>query len=150
MAKNIRNYTSEIPAKNSINKIEDLLVSAGAKHIAKAYSDDGNVIGFKFLLPVNNMQLTFDINPAVENVFNFMIKQRVNSMTNTQREQLRKQAERTAWKNQVELIQLQLDMVFINQVDMMQAMFLSLTDGNETVYEKIKKTGYKALLPANV
>lgn len=146
--KNIRNYTSEVPAKNSINRIEDLLVSAGAKHIGKTYSDEGGVTGFKFLLPVNNLQLTFDINPAVENVFKFMMEQRVNSLTNAQREILREQAERTAWKNQAELIQIQLDMVAVNQVDMMQAMFLSLTDGTETVYEKMKKTNFKALLPA--
>lgn len=148
MAKNIRNYTSEITAKNSINKIEDLLIGAGARSISKTYSNEGIINGFKFLLPMNNMQLTFDINPAVENVFKFMLDQRVNNINNTQREQIRKQAERTAWKNQAELIQIQLDMVSVNQVDLMQIMFLSLTDGNETVYEKMKKTNFKALLPA--
>ena len=148
MAKNIRNYTSEVPAKVSINRIEDLLVSAGARQINKNYNEFGTVAGFKFLLPLRNMQLTFDVNPAVENVFKFMLDQRVNSITNTQREALRKQAERTAWKNQADLIQIQLDMVSVNQVDMMQAMFISLTDGTETVYEKMKKTNFKLLLPA--
>jgi hypothetical protein len=147
MANNIKNYTSETPAKSSIQKIEDMIVSAGAQQVGKAFSE-GELTGLKFMLPINNMQLTFVIDPKVDRVFKKMIGRYKVKPTQSQINGVYKQAERTAWKNQAELLQIQLDMVELDQVDMMQALFLSLTDGKETVYEKIKQTGYKALLPA--
>lgn len=147
--KNIKNYTSETPAKTSIQRIEEMIVSAGAVRISKGYTTDGIILEINFILPVNNMSLTFNINPNVDLVQKKMLNNYINKPTLSQIIACRKQAERTAWKNQQELLQIQLDMVELNQVDMMQALFLSLTDGTETVYDKIKKNGYKALLPAN-
>lgn len=148
--KNIKNYTSETPASTSINRIEEMIVAAGAQQVSKTYSD-GEVTGLKFVLPVNNMLLTFLIDPRVDFVYKKMIAAYIKTPTSAQQDACYRQANRTAWKNQQELLQIQLDMVELDQVDMMQALFLSLTDGTETVYEKIKKTGYKALLPpANV
>jgi hypothetical protein len=144
--KNIKNYTSETPASTSINRIEEMIVAAGAQQVSKTYSD-GELTGLKFVLPVNNMLLTFLIDPRVDFVYKKMIAAYVKTPTSAQRDACYRQANRTAWKNQQELLQIQLDMVELDQVDMMQALFLSLTDGKETVYEKIKKTGYKALLP---
>jgi hypothetical protein len=149
-AKNIKNYTSETAASLSIQRIEDMIIGAGARQIAKSYDANGQMTGLKFLLPVNNMQLTFDINAKAELVYKKMIGNYVKTPTAAQEEVVRKQAGRTAWKNMQELLQIQLDMVELDQVEMMQALFLSLTDGQETVYEKMKKTNFKALLPASI
>lgn len=146
--KNIRNYTSETPAYLSISRIEDMIIEAGAQQISKTYTN-GKLTGFKFVLPIDNMVLTFDINPQIDKVYKKMIGNYVKTPTQSQQEAVYRQAERTAWRNQQELLQIQIDMVEIDQVDMMQALFLSLTDGSETVYDKIKKNGYKALLPSN-
>jgi hypothetical protein len=147
---NIKNYTSEVPANVSINKIEEMIVKHGARQVQKVYNKAGKMEGIKFVLLVDNMMLTFDMDAKVDLVYNKMISNYVYSTTATQRAACMKQAERTAWKNVCELLQLQLDMVYLNQVDLMQALFLSLSDGTETVYEKMKKTNFKALLPANV
>lgn len=147
---NIKNYTSETPAKQSIAKIEEMIVAAGARSVSKTYNGGGEMTGIKFLLPVNNMQLTFDIDAKVDKVYAKMLDRYVYEPTKTQKASCAKQAERTAWKNMAELLQIQLDMVALDQVEIMQALFLSLTDGNETVYQKLQKGNFKALLPANL
>lgn len=147
--KNLKNYTSETAASLSISRIEEMIIRAGAREISKTYDEWGKTTGIKFVLPINNMRLTFDIDAKVQKVYEKMIGNDERPLTKPQIESRLKQAERTAWKNMQELLQIQIDMVELDQVEMMQALFLALTDGKETVYEKLKKTQFKALLPAH-
>lgn len=144
--KNIRNYTSEADPAQSILKIEQMIIACGAREIAKTYDGFGNPSGIKFILPVNNMQMTFDMQANVDLVFEYMLKQFDRVPTSAQREACRKQANRTAWKNLMELLQIQLDMVAINQREMMEALLTILYDGRRTFYERLKDTNFKLLL----
>lgn len=126
-----------------------MIIRAGAREISKTYDEWGKTTGIKFILPINNMRLTFDIDAKVQKVYEKMIDNYVHTPTKAQMLAVMKQAEKTAWKNMQELLQIQIDMVELDQVEMMQALFLALTDGKETVYEKLKKTQFKALLPSH-
>jgi hypothetical protein len=144
--KNIRNYTSEADAATSQMKIEQMVLKSGARNIAKQYDGFGNCSSINFILPVNNMQLTFALEAKVDLVQEFMLKQYEKTPTAAQKEACRKQATRTAWKNLLELIQIQLDMVAIEQIDLMQALLPILSDGTQTFFERLKRSDFKLLL----
>jgi len=144
--KNIRNYTSEADPAQSIVSIEKMIIQCGAREISKTYDGFGNPTGVKFILPVNNMQMTFDMQANVELVYDYMLKQYDKTPTSVQREACRKQATRTAWKNLMELLQIQLDMVAVNQKEMMEALLTLLYDGRQTFYQRLKQTEFKGLL----
>jgi hypothetical protein len=148
--KNIINYTSETPSSNSIQRIEEMIISLGARQISKIYNGFGSLSGIKFVLPINNMMLTFDMDAKVDLVYEKMLKNYVKTPNSAQRASCKNQAEHTDWKNMQELLQIQLDMIELNQYETMQALFLSLSDGTETVFEKMKKSNFKALLPEHV
>ncbi len=143
----IKNYSSEIPASRSISMLEDVLIKAGCEEIRKIYADK-MTIGIFFVLPVANMKLTFNMESKTMAVYSKMTATYQNSPNAAQRESTLKQAERCAWKNLYELVQLQLDMIFLDQVEVLQVLLPYLTDGSQTFYQKIKATNFKLLLNA--
>lgn len=145
-SKNLRNYTSEADPAQSQLKIEQIILSAGGRNITKLYDDNQNCTVIQFILPVNNMATIFNLDAKADKVYKFMYKQYERTPTSTQVLAIRKQASRTAWKNMLELLQIQLDMVAIDQMDLMQALLTILSDGTETFYERLKKTEFKGLL----
>lgn len=57
------------------------------------------------------------------------------------------QAERTAWKIVQDWIEVQMSMIQMRQADTLQVFLPYVWDGKQTVYQRIKDAGYKALLP---
>lgn len=144
---NIKNYSSEVPASRSISMLEDVLIKAGCTEIRKIV-EEKMISGIFFILPVNGMTLTFNMEAKVNQVYKKMIDTYQKSPTSTQQAATLKQAERCAWKNLYELVQLQLDMISLDQVEIMQVLLPYLTDGSQTFYQKIKASNYKLLLNA--
>jgi hypothetical protein len=142
---NIKNYSSEVSASNSISMLENVLIKAGCEEIKKIYKDK-MASGIFFVLPVANMKLTFNMEAKTDRVYEKMIATYTNYPNATQRAATLKQAERCAWKNLFELVQLQLDMISLDQVEVMQVLLPYLTDGSQTFYEKIKENNFKLLL----
>lgn len=145
--KNLRNYTSQADPAQSIMTIEKIIIGCGAREIAKTYDGFGNPSGIKFIMPVNNMHMTFDMQANVDLVYDYMIKQYDRTPTQAQDATCRQQAARTAWKNLMELLQIQIDMVAINQKELMEALLTLLYDGKQTFYSRLKETQFKGLLP---
>jgi hypothetical protein len=144
--KNIRNYTSQADPAQSILLIEKMIIKCGAREISKIYDGFGNPSGIKFILPVDNMQMTFDMQANIDLVYEYMLKQYDRKPTEAQIAACKKQATRTSWKNIMELLQIQLDMVAINQKEMMEALLLMLTNGHQTFYARVKETQFKGFL----
>jgi len=143
---NLRNYTSSVPVINSISKIEFKLVKAGALHIAKSYSKDRAdiPIGMKFQLVDNRL---YELPANVDKVYNFMLMQRKNPPTDAQAEQLRSQAQRTAWKNLSDWVDILTSLTALDQVEVEEAFFPYLYDGkrNNTLYHILKENNFKLL-----
>jgi hypothetical protein len=142
----IKNYSSEQPAEKSIKLLKDVIIQAGATQITERYYNQ-TISGFDFTIPVENMALTFNMEAKVEAVYQFMLKARGSSVsTPTQKANVLKQAERTAWRNLWELTVLQLDMVKLDQMEHLQIMLPYLTYQGKTVYERLKEKDYQGLL----
>lgn len=142
----IKNYTSEVPASTSQQRIEKKLISAGARDIMKRYDENGICSSIAFIMPVEGKQLTFQLPAKVDAIFKLLMKE-YQKPTPRSREIANSQAERTAWKIIADWVDIQITMIQLDQAEVLQVLFPFLTDGKETFYEKVKKSEFKLLLP---
>lgn len=142
---NLKNYTSETPAINSMGKIERSLVEAGATHISKEYKD-GVCVAFYFQLIVNNKQISFRLPARVEECFKVMYAEYKRPQADT-KTKVRSQAERTAWKIVCDWVDVQLSMIRLEQVEPLQIFLPYAYDfkSGQTFYERIQDGGFKLL-----
>jgi hypothetical protein len=98
MAINLKNYTSSVPAGQSISKLENKLVEAGASDISKSYKD-GVCIAIRFRLEIQNktglkMPMFFELPARVENAYNVFLSQRTYTPNDKAKKEMRQQAEK--------------------------------------------------------
>jgi hypothetical protein len=143
---NIKNYTSSVPVSTSITRIEHRLAQAGATHIAKTYLGD-KPLGIMFQIPVGNSLMTFKLDAKADKVFDFLIRQRTRPPKPAALSSIKAQAERTAWKNLSDLIDIRMSLIQVDQADTTEMFFSSTYDSesDSTLYEKFKKNGFKRL-----
>ena len=146
---NLKNYTTEVPASRSQDYIEKLLVEFGASNIMKEYADLANLPGkrcttISFIIEIDGYKLPFRIDAKVINVAAWLRRKKPNSTTKT----IHEQAERIAWKQQYELLHLQLGQIEMTQLEKLEVFFPYLYDvqNQKTYYEKVKEGNFKALM----
>lgn len=144
----LKNYTSTVPASRSITSIEKCLVSHGAKHIAKTYTD-GATSGIKFVMEVGGKDTIFSLPAKIKNCQNILEE---NTTSRTRPETMAKipaQAERTAWKIVLDWIKIQMAMIDLAQIEMLEVFlpYAYNAQTDQTFFEQIKQNDYKALLP---
>lgn len=146
---NIKNYTSSVAADKSILAIERLLIGIGARNIAKEYDHVGKVESVCFSIP----------NPRGEGVVPFKLPAKKDAIiklflknqrwpTAAQKTKAEDQAERTAWKNVKELVELQTTMIKLEQVEFMEV-FLPYAynmQQRKTIFEMAKENSFQKLL----
>lgn len=146
---NLKNYTTEVPASRSIDYIEKLLVEFGATNIMKEYQDLTPLAGkrcssISFIVDMNGQRLPFRLPANVEKVKKWLRKKKPNGTDKT----IAEQAERIAWKQQYEILHLQLGQIEMEQLEKLEVFFPYLYDisRNETYYQKLKSNGFAGLL----
>ena len=145
---NLKNYTSSVPVINSVSKIEGKLVQVGSKHISKEYGDENEIpIGMKFELMHNEKSMVFQLPANVDKVFDYMVKARKQTPTTAQRESIRLQAQRSAWKILSDLVDIQVSMILVDQAEPMEMFMAYLYDGakKQTLYHSLKENNFKQL-----
>jgi hypothetical protein len=146
----IKNYTSSIPVSNTIYRIEQLLVQAGATGIAKEY-EGGKIKCIVFNLPYEDGKLPVTIKlPAnVNRCREIFWKEYCETRRRGNKTDLdfQDQAERTSWKLQQDWVEVQLALIKMNQQTKIQAFMAYAYDGHQTFYERIEAGKFKALLP---
>lgn len=154
MAINLKNYTSNVPAGQSISKLEKKLVEAGASDISKSYKD-GVCVSVRFRLEIKNntgikIPMFFELPARVENAYKVFLSQRTYAPNEKAKQDMREQAEKTAWKIVAEWVEIQISMVLLEQADIMQVFLPYSFDvkTNTTFYEKLKENNFKGLLTA--
>lgn len=158
MAKSIKNYTSSIPAAQSMARIEEMLVAAGARDIRKQYDGFGLCISFVFILPIKGMEspLFFKLPAKVEKCREALWQQYlktgnkgkpIKTATAEARITIQNQAMRTAWKIMHDLVEMQLTLIELDQLEPMEAFlpYLYNDSTGQTFYEHAKGTGFKQL-----
>jgi hypothetical protein len=146
---NIKNYTSTVEASKSMARVEELLVEIGATNINKQYQDKV-CTGITFLLYDSQLQQTspFHLTAQVEECFLILWKEIKRPRPET-KDQLRKQASRTAWKILCDWTEIQCSMILLGQAKPLQ-MFLPFVydmKNNQTLFEKIATGKANFLLP---
>lgn len=144
---NLKNYTSTVPAITSMGRIEKALVSAGATNISKTYEDQVcKAITFRMILP-GSMPMFFQLPAKVEPCFKVLWAEVKRPRPDT-KNQIRQQAERTAWKIVADWVEIQLSMILLEQAEPLQIFLPYAYDPRteQTFYDRVKEGGYKALL----
>ena len=142
----IKNYTSEISAATSISKIEHFLSSAGATDISKAYANN-ECVSIKFRIVVDQTPRFFELPAKVEAVYNIFMSQKVKKNDPIVKRAAAEQARRTAWKIISDWVEIQITMIKMEQAEVAQVFLPYAYDpqSDTTLYERIKKGGYKLL-----
>lgn len=143
---NIKNYTSEVPADRSVQELENILIKMGATAISKEY-DKGKITCINFAIIQGNDKVPFRL-PARVDAIRKLFLNNLRSPTKKQQDNAEKQAERTAWRNLKEWVQLQHTMIILEQVEFMEVFMpyiFSMQQG-KTAFQLMKENGYNKLL----
>lgn len=144
---NLKNYTSTVPASRSVELIERLLVSIGATNINKSYKD-GKLTSMSFQIDINNSTIPFRLPAKVKEVEEYLIRQRVKYVSHEQKEKIKDQAERTAWKIIYEWVVIQVSMIQLKQAEFIEVFlpYVYNAKKEQTFFELIKEQKYSQLL----
>lgn len=141
----IKNYTSEVPASTSMNRIEKYLVEAGATDISKKY-DNGICMAITFRMMVNQVPIFFQLPAKVTACFDVLWKEVKRPKADT-KNKTKQQAERTAWKIISDWVEIQLTMIKLQQAEPMEVFlpYVYNPENNETFYNRLKGNNFKQL-----
>jgi hypothetical protein len=144
---NIKNYTSSVNADKSILDIERILISMGARNIAKEYDGFGKVDCITFSIPQGESIVPFKLPAKREPIKKVFLKQ-YRRPSKAQEEQCAAQADRTAWKNVKEWVELQATMIKLEQVEFMEVFmpYIYSMERGRTIFELAKENKFQKLL----
>lgn len=148
MAINLKNYTTEVSATKSIENIEKILVEFGAFNIMKEYTELPPLIGrfcssISFIIEVEKAKMPFKLPANVKAVASWLKQKKPSSTEKT----IVEQSQRIAWKQQYEILHLQLGQIEMKQLDKLEVLLSYLYDvkTNKTYYQSLKADGFKQL-----
>ncbi len=139
----LKNYTSTVPVSRIISRIEEILAEFGAKAIGKNYAH-GKVESITFQLAMCGKDMLVRLPANPEAVYD-ALKKEVKRPHQGTMERLREQSERTAWKIQQDWLEVELTNIRLNQKEPLQAFLAYVWNGEQTYYEQLKGSGFKAL-----
>jgi hypothetical protein len=146
----LRNYTSSVPADQSVTNIERKLVAHGATRIMKEYDGYGNVSAISFQKSLVGDQLvSFKLPANVDAVYTLFLKQKKGSQTQAAKSNLYQQAKRTAWKNVSDWVDIQMTLIALQQVQFTEVFLPYMLIGRDTVYQRFSRDNFKALAAAS-
>lgn len=143
--KGLFTYTTEIPAHRTINEIQEILVSHGAKSIMTDYNDSGRIESLSFAIEVNGqargVRLPADPKPVFE-----VLKRQAQERKIPRGFATEDQALRVAWRIIHYWVTAQMAILETQMVKMEQ-IFLPymIMQSGKTLFEDMVKTGFKLL-----
>lgn len=144
----IKNYTSSVPAVQSIAWIERRLSHHKASQILKEYDSEARVATIAFIVAINGTKFPFKLPARVYECEKILMAHIRRPRANTVK-RVKEQAERTAWKIVADWVDVQLAMIELSQIDFMEVFLSYLYDPSkkQTYFEMIKERGFQKLLP---
>jgi hypothetical protein len=163
----LKNYTSDVPASTTINRIQNTLIKARVSQLAMDYDHEGSIKALLFSIQIEadkppvQIRMPADVEGALEALWqDYLDGDRDEAVRNGSdrmasykgrgtkkkaRSEFRDQAHRTAWRLVQDWIEVQLSMVQMRQADFVQIFLPYVWDGKQTFYSRIKSGGYLAL-----
>lgn len=143
---NIKNYTSSVAAEKSIQNIEKILIGMGARNIMKEYSSEGRVESISFSIPDGEGVRPYKL-PAKQDTVKKLFLKEYKRPTQNQIKTCEQQAERTAWKNVKEWVELQATMIKLEQVEFMEVFmpYMYSMEKGKTLFQISKENNFKQL-----
>lgn len=135
----IKNYTTKVPAAQTVGEIQGILATHGARKVMMDYSENGKVEAVTFGLMVHGTMAGFRIDARPEGVAAVMKKDGIKCDFS--------QAERIAWRNVKDWIAAQIALVETEQATMEQVFLPYLLSGEQTLYQKVLSSGFLPELP---
>jgi hypothetical protein len=158
----LKNYTSEVPAGQSIAAIEKILIECGVSGITKQYSPvPGEIAALVFQIEIAEVKAAIRLAPDVRACRDALWKDYVGkdkvsadgsqtispSQKKKKRHEFDEQAKRTAWRICLNEVEIQMSKIQLQQADFREAFLPYLWDGKETVWNRIKNSSSGLLLP---
>lgn len=138
----MKNYTSQVSPDKSIWQIEQLLIKAKARSIAKEYGADGKVAALSFTIknPETECPVYIRLPCEVEGCYAALgaVRKDFKWYTDAQKRNIREQAERTAWRILWDWVAVQLSMIEMRQAEMLQVFLPYIWNGQATLYQQMK------------
>ena len=132
----IKNYTTSVPYIRTISEIEELLTGSGADTVMKKYRGDGICEALAFQYQRRGYKLPCEIEKCL------VVLREVPEYKSKPRQWLEEQAIRVAWRNIRDWLEAQMALIRIGQAEYEQIMLPYMWDGNETMYDKLKKSQF--------
>jgi len=144
----LKNYSSSVPAVQSIAWIERRLAHHKASQILKEYDPECRVVSIAFIVLINGTKFPFKL-PARVYECEKVLMARVRRPRGDTVKRVKEQAERTAWKILADWVDVQMAMIELSQVDFMEVFLSYLYDPakKQTYFEMLKEKGFQKLLP---
>lgn len=145
----LKNYTSSVPAAQTIANIERLLVNAGATGFQKIFTNK-LCTALIFLIEFKpGQKVAIKVPGNVELCAEALWKEYLGNVVKPRKTKadFYDQAARTAWKLAQDDIAVQISLIQLRQKDFLQAFMSQVWDGHTTLYERIRDGGFKMLLP---
>lgn len=146
----MKNYTSIVPPARSVEMIEQLLVKFGALGVTKQYAK-GVVSGLSFIIEAPDTKLPVSIllpaqTEAAHNVLLEAAKKKNPWLSDSKKQAIREQADRTAWRIVHDWVAIQLSMIEMRQAELRQVFLPYITSANgQTIYQFLKEKRVPAL-----
>ena len=151
-----------MPVSETVHRIEKVLIKCGVLGITKEYGNTaGDIMAIRFHVKTEGPDLTIRLPVNKERCLDALWEDYVDgdklsadgkSIQWSSRKKKRKsdfeeQAARTAWKIVQDWVEVQMSMIQTRQAETVEVFLPYIYDGRETVFNRIKAGGYRALLP---
>ena len=131
----IKNYTTKVPAVQTVGEIQGILAAHGARKVRMDYAENGRVTAVTFALDCCGSLHGFRLEARPDGVKAVMAKERTKCDD--------EQAERIAWRNLKDWIAAQVALVETEQATMDELFFPKLVDRNEEVDDGARMDGHE-------
>lgn len=148
----LKNYTSSVAVSITIGRIESTLIRCGVKGITKEYDGKGGVIAIMFHLPGDRNDLAIRLPADEQKAQDAFWKDYCDSHPDEWKRKktrgtFKDQAARTAWKLIQDWVEVQMSLIQMQQAEYIQVFMPYIWDGKQTLFDRVKTNGYRALLP---
>lgn len=138
---------TQVLAERTVSEICAVLVAAGALQINQQY-ENKRIIGVRWTIRVEGQEVPFAMPARIDPVFK-VLESRLSPRTRwkADKQKLREQAERVAWRQLLRWIQAQLALIETGMVQSAEVFMPYVAVGDRTLYEQISERKFAGLLP---